>query len=143
TMITWSRVLAGRLRDPMVGRDLLFGTLIGILYSLYILLFDWLRLRRGNMAFSNVGIGQLGGMHAFTGLIANRLFGEISTNLVFFLTLFLLRAVLKKQWLAVAVWVAGWTAVVVFQASLPGPSDYVELAIFRVILFGVLVVVML
>jgi len=36
TMITWSRVLAGKWRDPLVGRDLLFGTLFGIAYALLI-----------------------------------------------------------------------------------------------------------
>ena len=32
TLITWSRVLAGRWRDPMVGRDVLFGVLFGLVY---------------------------------------------------------------------------------------------------------------
>ncbi|HEX7780347.1 MAG TPA: serine/threonine-protein kinase, partial [Vicinamibacterales bacterium] len=33
-LITWSRLTTGRLRDPMVGRDLLVGTLAGLLLSL-------------------------------------------------------------------------------------------------------------
>jgi serine/threonine-protein kinase len=35
-MISWSRLLAGRLRDPMVGRDLLLGVLGGIVMVLLI-----------------------------------------------------------------------------------------------------------
>ncbi len=35
-VISWSRVLAGRWRDPMVGRDLLFGGLTGIVMILVI-----------------------------------------------------------------------------------------------------------
>jgi predicted Ser/Thr protein kinase len=30
TLIAWSRVLTGRLRDPLVGRDLLFGVVLGV-----------------------------------------------------------------------------------------------------------------
>ena len=33
-LITWSRLTTGRLRDPMVGRDLLVGTLAGLVLSL-------------------------------------------------------------------------------------------------------------
>jgi hypothetical protein len=35
-MISWSRLLAGRLRDPMVGRDLLLGGLVGVVLCLLI-----------------------------------------------------------------------------------------------------------
>lgn len=33
-MISWNRLLAGRFRDPMVGRDLLIGVLLGIFITL-------------------------------------------------------------------------------------------------------------
>ncbi|HVF36065.1 MAG TPA: hypothetical protein VND91_12150, partial [Candidatus Saccharimonadia bacterium] len=34
SMISWSRLVAGGLRDPMVGRDVLFGVLAGVVMSL-------------------------------------------------------------------------------------------------------------
>ena len=34
TLIAWSRVLAGRLKDPLVGRDLLLGILLGVVHHL-------------------------------------------------------------------------------------------------------------
>ena len=34
TLIAWSRVLAGRLKDPLVGRDLLLGILVGVVHRL-------------------------------------------------------------------------------------------------------------
>jgi hypothetical protein len=34
TMISWSRLLAGRVRDPLVGRDLLIGLLTGVVLQL-------------------------------------------------------------------------------------------------------------
>jgi serine/threonine-protein kinase len=33
-MISWNRLLAGRFRDPMVGRDLMIGALVGIFLTL-------------------------------------------------------------------------------------------------------------
>ena len=33
-MISWNRLLAGRFRDPMVGRDLLIGGLFGVFLTL-------------------------------------------------------------------------------------------------------------
>ena len=34
TLIAWTRLLAGRLRDPLVGRDILVGGLFGISFQL-------------------------------------------------------------------------------------------------------------
>jgi serine/threonine-protein kinase len=46
-LVGWSRLLAGRHRDPIVGRDLLIGSLVGLLFALawsqlHILLAQWL-----------------------------------------------------------------------------------------------------
>ena len=34
TIISWSRMLSGQLRDPLVGRDILFGTMLGVTWIL-------------------------------------------------------------------------------------------------------------
>lgn len=34
TLIAWSRVLAGRFKDPLVGRDVLLGILVGVVHRL-------------------------------------------------------------------------------------------------------------
>ncbi len=48
TMITWSRVVAGKWTDPVVGRDLLFGTLLKVIvYSLIIAVYEYANLRAG------------------------------------------------------------------------------------------------
>ena len=36
TLIAWSRVLTGRLKDPLVGRDLLLGILVGVVHRLLV-----------------------------------------------------------------------------------------------------------
>lgn len=34
TIISWSRLLSGQARDPLVGRDILFGVLLGVVWIL-------------------------------------------------------------------------------------------------------------
>ena len=111
TMITWSRVVVGKWSDPVVGRDLLFGTFFGIVYVLIISLYEYANLRIGVPVVGEFGLENLNGFRAFAGYIARLLFTEVSGSLTFLLTLFLVRAVLKKQWIVGTVWVVGWVAV--------------------------------
>ena len=142
-LITWSRVLAGRWRDPLVGRDLLFGVLFGIVYLLFLSLFSYATLRSGTAQFSEFNIGELSGLRAFSDGIANHLLGDVGGSLVFFLTLFLLRALLKKQWLAALIWVAAWTIVRTLRGD-PGPFPLpLYLAVLYALIFSVLVFIML
>ncbi len=142
-LITWSRVLAGRWRDPLVGRDVLFGALFGIVYLLFLALFSYVLMRSGQDDFAEFNIGQLSGLRAFSAGIANNLLGDVGGSLVFFLTLFLLRALLGKQWLAAVIWVAAWTIVRTLRAD-PGPFPLpLYLAVLYALIFGVLVFIML
>src|ERR1700730_13326649 len=47
TIISWSRVLGGSLRDPLVGRDILVGVLFGICWALLSQLENLVRFWRG------------------------------------------------------------------------------------------------
>jgi serine/threonine-protein kinase len=38
TLISWTRLLAGRLRDPLVGRDILAGTVVGVVLTAVLIL---------------------------------------------------------------------------------------------------------
>ena len=49
-IISWSRLLAGRVRDPLVGRDLLFGVLLGLLWALLLHVFVLLIQGQGRLA---------------------------------------------------------------------------------------------
>ncbi len=144
TMITWSRVVAGKWTDPVVGRDLLFGTFFGIVYVLIIALYEYANLRSGVPIFGEFGLENLNGFRVFAAYIAGLLFSEVGGSLIFLLTLFLVRAVLKKQWIVAAVWVVGWVAVRFLRANF---IDSRELAIttgvFWTLLFSLLVFIIL
>jgi eukaryotic-like serine/threonine-protein kinase len=106
SLIGWTRLLSGRLFDPLVGRVLLAGALVGVfgaisreLRELALRAFDatppippfpWDLTLRGPRAVAS---------HLFAPAIA--MFFALATAMLFFL----LRAVLRKEWLAAAVFV--------------------------------------
>lgn len=103
-MISWSRLMAGDFRDPLVGRDILVGGLLGLCHTaaayLMILLPQWL----GNVPQPAAGMNPeslsgVGGMAVhFLHIFAERLFFVVFIS---FLLLILL-IVLRKKWLAIA-----------------------------------------
>ncbi len=48
TIVSWSRVLSGKWRDPLVGRDILYGTLLGLAWVLVLRAGFWLDIRQGD-----------------------------------------------------------------------------------------------
>jgi hypothetical protein len=105
-LIAWTRLLAGRLSDPLVGRVLLAGALLGVFEAITaevrelarraieaappIPPFPWDQTLRGPRAVAG---------HLSNPAVA--MFFTLAAALLFFL----LRAVLRKEWLAAAVFV--------------------------------------
>jgi hypothetical protein len=101
TIISWSRLSGGRVRDPLVGRDVLFGAGLGVFWcSLFLV--DGLILR--NLG-APPGLGTTDYLLGARGTVTALLFqipSSISGTLTFFFLIFLLRVILRKQWLAAA-----------------------------------------
>lgn len=103
-IIAWSNVLTGHWHDPVVGREVLFGALFGALWLLISRLADVWRMAHG--AGLNVGnTGYLNGLRSGLGISLLAIPGSIRTALIFFFLIFLLRVLLRNQWLAVAAFV--------------------------------------
>ena len=107
-MITWSRVLEGRLRDSLVGRDMLAGLLLGITSGLTAALFDSAQIGRGAVP-AGATPTPAGLSFTLTNLLGTRfvladitiaLIRGLGNALEFFLILFVLRMLLRNQWLA-------------------------------------------
>jgi len=105
TMISWSRLLSGQFRDPLVGRDILFGVMLGVVWILVFQLRSIQLMHMGAMP----GIGQNeyfeGGRHAL-GAWMMQIVSSILGTLQFFFLLFALKLVLRKDWLAAIAFVA-------------------------------------
>jgi len=109
SIISWSRLLSGRVRDPLVGRDILFGVLLGVI---------WIVVFKVNIYL----LTKMGGQPAFYSsdylLDMRRALGvwfrefplTIFLTLEFFLLFMGLKVLLKKDWLATIVFVAIFTA---------------------------------
>ncbi|HTW59883.1 MAG TPA: serine/threonine-protein kinase [Terriglobales bacterium] len=104
-IISWSRLLAGQFRDPLVSRDILFGVMLGVVW---ILIFEIHSIRAMYLASAPV-LGQaeflMGGREAL-GAWLIQIPGSILSTLFFFMLLLGLKALLRKDWLAAIAFVA-------------------------------------
>jgi len=106
TMITWSRLLEGRFRDPLVGRDVLIGSLLGVGMVLLLqfdsLLPGWLGVPQPVPKLPGAGfeLGELLGMRYKVGTVIGVLLNSVSTGLVLLVLMLLLRVTLRAPRLA-------------------------------------------
>ena len=107
TLISWSRLLAGQFRDPLVGRDFLIGALYGVWLTLYedadsfiLPLFGKLPPYPGTL-----GPDSLLGIRTAMGDLLFYVLIFVLYSLMIFFFLFLLRLLVKKDWIAAIVFV--------------------------------------
>jgi serine/threonine-protein kinase len=98
-IISWSRLLTGQVRDSLVGRDLLFGIAFGVLWVLVIQIRNIVLIRAGAVPELHNAEYLLGGRHAL-GEWLQEVPNSILAALEFFFLVLGLKAILKKDWLA-------------------------------------------
>jgi hypothetical protein len=105
-LISWTRLLAGRFRDPLVGRDILFGLLIGVgillLEAMRPVLLRWLGFPPPRPA-DDTPATLLGGRFVIAALL------DVSyawVGLLIMFLLFVLRVIFRKQWLTAIAFIA-------------------------------------
>jgi serine/threonine-protein kinase len=105
TIISWSRLLSGGVSDPLVGRDILFGVLLGVVWILVfqIRYIPMMRMGASPATFSTDAL--MGGREAL-GVWLRQWPQSIQSTLVFFFVLFGLKVLLRKEWIAAIVFVA-------------------------------------
>jgi len=105
TMVSWSRLLSGQFRDPIVARDILFGVMLGIVWILIFQLRSIPLMRLG--AAPGMGRSEFleGGRQALGAGLMQAVNSVIGT-LQFFFLLFGLKMLLRKEWLAAIAFVA-------------------------------------
>ncbi|HEV2862588.1 MAG TPA: serine/threonine-protein kinase [Pyrinomonadaceae bacterium] len=104
-LIGWSRLLAGDYRDPLVGRDLLLGSLLGFAFAaLYYVQYHVPPLLGLPPATPTpVPYNGLLGMRQVLYLFAEQVNGGLLSGMALLLLLLLLTLVLRRQWAAVGV----------------------------------------
>ena len=104
SLISWSRVLSGELRDPLVGGHILLGTVIGIWFALLWRILNWLTWDREGITPA-IDFDFLNGA-GLVGDVLHRMVFLPALALGYCVLLFLLRLVLRNTWVASAAFVA-------------------------------------
>lgn len=105
TMISWSRLLSGQVRDPLVGRDILFGVMLGVVWILVFQLRSIPLMHMGSapgLGNSEYLMGGRQAMGAYLLQAANSIMGTLQ----FFFLLLGLKVILRKDWLAALAFIA-------------------------------------
>jgi hypothetical protein len=134
-LVSWMRLLNGRFRDPMVGRDALFGCLIGVALALLGAIFRLLSYKTGLLTpppeASPWTLESLSGArHALAAVIAVHT-GSVLDVFIPMMILLVFRLLLKSTWLAVAL-----TTVAGMVALYPGSGNVA----LNLSLFGILAI---
>ena len=108
-LVTWTRLLAGEFRDPLVGRDVLVGCAAGTILAAIgiaaLRLPEWLGLP-SDLVFADI-YGVAYGLQAVLPLLVWRAAQAVMAGLACLFLLLLLRLALGSRWAAVALFVAG------------------------------------
>lgn len=99
SLIAWSRVLTGKIADPLVGRDLLIGIVFGLCFTLL----EKLSILTLFNPVSDVQLDGLLGVRFGVGRLFDATGGAVMVALAITFLLTLLRALLRRDWLAAAV----------------------------------------
>jgi predicted Ser/Thr protein kinase len=107
TIISWSRLLAGGWRDPVVGRDVLLGVALGIVWIVVFNIRYVIIIHLGASPGMG-GTNTLMGGRTALGAWLRQWPQSIQTTLIFFLVLLGLKVLLRKEWIAAIVFIAIW-----------------------------------
>jgi serine/threonine-protein kinase len=137
TIISWTRLLAGNLRDAVVGRDILLGVALGVVW---ILVFQIRYIPIMHMGAAP-GIGStdalMGGRLAL-GVWLRQWPSSIQTTLVFFLVLLGLKVLLRREWIAAIAFV------VIFAVPRGLSSSYMKIELpAQIIVYGIALLLVL
>jgi serine/threonine-protein kinase len=106
-IISWSRLLAGHFRDPMVGRDILIGAAFGVGTAVWQLSFNLTRERLGDSTLRpgwEPGAENLG-MSGFVTALANQISTPLLNTFQLLFLILLLVLIFRRDWLG---FIVGW-----------------------------------
>jgi len=108
-IISWSRLVGGSLRDPLVGRDILWGVLLGVLWAVIVGV-GALFLKQEGATPQLADTDLLMGSRQVLGSWLQNIVQSIVGTLQFFFLLFILRVILRNKWLALVCFIGLFTA---------------------------------
>ncbi len=139
-IISWSRALSGQFRDPLVGRDILFGVMLGVVWIL-IFQFRSIQMTHRGAAPPLQSLEYLMGGREALGAWLLQIPQSIVFTLLFFFLLLGLKVLLRKDWLAAIAFVAVYALPIGLSSSyvaveLPSEILIYSVAVLLVFRFG-------
>ena len=134
-IISWSRLLTGRVRDPLVGRDVLFGVLLGVVWVVVFKINQFVMARLGgapDLYNSDFLLDTRRALGAWVAQLPNGLLGTLQ----FFLIFMGAKALFKKDWLATLAVVGFFTGI-----RLPGSTHPAIDAVTLVVVYLILALI--
>jgi serine/threonine-protein kinase len=111
TLISWARLLSGRFRDTLVGRDILLGTLLGVLVAILINLGRWAPAWFGlQPGIEPIHPHRTMDTASLIGAVLELQVIAVQLSLFFLTMLLVLRLLFRSLWLAACVFVLVNTA---------------------------------
>ena len=136
TMISWTRYISRGVRDPLVGRDLLYG--IGLAALLNLGSAAASALHGNNRQPEFPPLNALLGVRAEVAGVIVAVPSAIFTALLFFFILFLLRLVLRKDWISGAAFVLIITFATTSASTTPWVDYPINALAFTIFAFALL-----
>jgi serine/threonine-protein kinase len=145
TLISWARLLSGRFSDPRVGRDLTFGSLLGVVVSILFKSGRWVPAWFGlQPGLEVMPLFPMGSTASLIGAVLELQWSAIGHSVMLLFLLLLLRLVLRSGWLAACAFIPVATAYFCLQDPEPTYATWIcnglAVALFTWILvrFGLL-----
>src|SRR5215467_1929639 len=136
TIISWNRVLIGNFRDPLVGRDILYGTIFGFLLVLIYDIRHILLMRAGAPPAFYAEDFLMGGRFAL-GAWLMYVPLAIQVTLVMFFVLLSFRVLARNQWVAAILFVALWTSLKTAGSDYPIIEAPVQIVVYTLLVLVV------
>ncbi|HWY49368.1 MAG TPA: serine/threonine-protein kinase [Bryobacteraceae bacterium] len=139
TIVSWSRILTGGVRDPLVGRDMVLGVAVGVLLAL---IEDF-----GALSYRPLGVPMVRTSSALITLTSGRFAaGEflflvvdaLFRSLGILFLIFLSRTFLRKQWLAAGVSIVALSGILAANSAYPLIEWPVSFLFFGVMVFALM-----
>jgi serine/threonine protein kinase len=105
TMISWTRVLGGRLRDPVVGGHLLVGIFFGVFSAFASEVSAFVNTKSSGVPSEAVLLSTVLGVARVASAMVGMLPNSILNTLGIFFLLFVFRLIFRKEWLTAAAFV--------------------------------------
>ncbi len=117
-LVSWSRLVAGGWRDPLVGRDILIGVVAGLFWAVIWAGSIVVNVAKAGPATTALLSSLSGGRQTVATALAV-LPGSLIQLFVCFLMLFVARLLLRREWLAAVAYIALFTALGLTTSTTP------------------------